>query len=352
MSLNPTLYDALNSVIPGGVRHIRHEGDPGSSRLVRRPGGGYRPDIQIWGESYILNCPYCGDTKGHLTVNYRFGTPDPSTGRDRPLTRVLKCHRRDCLSNPDNCRDFIRRVLGTGSTPLPLLAPAGTRNPARRDPLGPCLPPGDLVPLADLPDTHPAVGYLLLRGFDRQTFRRFDLSFCEQAENRAVTGRIVIPIDFRGVRIGWQARLTHTPAGSHVPKYLTMFGLPKAQILYNFDHARHMPYLVLVEGVTSVWRLGDVAVAALGKDLSEQQARLLAEASGGQRPVVVLLDGGEDQAIWTALHKLQRHRVPAIRVDLPRGLDPADFGRQQLFGLIHEQARAQGLVLPNLGVTG
>jgi DNA primase len=127
--------------------------------------------------------------------------------------------------------------------------------------------------------------------------------------------------------------------------------LPKSQILYNVDHARHMPYVILVEGVTSVWRLGDAAVAALGKDLSERQARLLVEASTGENPVIVLLDGGEDQAIWTALHKLQRHRVPAVRGDLPRGYDPADFERRQLFGLIYEQARAQHLILPSVGAT-
>ncbi len=106
-----------------------------------------------------------------------------------------------------------------------------------------------------------------------------------------------------------------------------------------------MPYIVLVEGVTNVWRLGDVGVAAFGKDLSEEQVRLLGEASGGQKPVVVLLDGGEDRAAWRAFSKLQQRRVPAVRVDLPEGLDPADFHRQRLLDLIHEQAHAQGMAL-------
>lgn len=348
MPLNPTLVAALNASIPGGVTHISCEGDPGSARLVRTPGGGNRFSIGAFGESYCLNCPYCGDTHGRLTVNYRFNMADPAAGADQPLTRLVKCHRRDCLGNPDHRRDFIRRVLGTGGRLLPVPPAARTRNHSQRETRGNCPPPGDLIPLANLPDTHPAVGYLLLRRFDRPTFHRFDLSFCERAreEHRAVTGRIIIPIDFRGARVGWQARLTYTPAGRYPPKYLSMAGLAKGQILYNYDRAQQMPFLILVEGVTSVWRLGDTAVAAFGKDLSESQARLLAEASHGEKPVIVLLDGGEEEAIRAALHKLQRHRVPALRVDLPSGSDPADFTREQLFGLIYTQARAQGVFLP------
>ncbi len=124
-----------------------------------------------------------------------------------------------------------------------------------------------------------------------------------------------------------------------------MTGLRKGSILYNFDRARHMPYIVLVEGVTDVWRLGDVGVAAFGKDISAEQISLLMEASGGQKPVVVLLDGGEDRAAWQALSRLRQQGSPVVSVDLPEGLDPADYHRQRLLDLIHEQAQAQGVTL-------
>jgi hypothetical protein len=37
---------------------------PRRKRVVRRPGGGYKLDIEIWGEGYVVNCPYCGDAGG------------------------------------------------------------------------------------------------------------------------------------------------------------------------------------------------------------------------------------------------------------------------------------------------
>jgi DNA primase len=129
-----------------------------------------------------------------------------------------------------------------------------------------------------------------------------------------------------------------------------MPGLPKGQLLYNLDRASRQPFIVLVEGVTDVWRLGSMAVSGFGKDLSDQQVCLLREASqAGARHVVILLDGGETVAAWKAKRALNRAQVPTVTVDLPSGLDPADHHQDALLQEVYHQATAQGVELPPLG---
>ncbi len=59
-----------------------------------------------------------------------------------------------------------------------------------------------------------------------------------------------------GIRVGWQARYVGEPRYRDMPKYYTCPGMPKSQLLYNFDSTMTKPFVVLVEGITDVWRIG------------------------------------------------------------------------------------------------
>ena len=158
-------------------------------------------------------------------------------------------------------------------------------------------------------------------------------------------GRVVAPIMMNGVRVGWQARLVGEPRYNTIPKYYTCPGMPKSQVLYNFDTARGEPYVIVVEGITDVWRIGDQAVALLGKTLSRQQSRLLTDTWPG-KPIIVMLDGEarqETDAIVAELVASGRNPVVPIRLD--PGWDPADYDRDALRNMIKSQARQVGVEL-------
>ena len=100
--LNPPLYYALTRRF-GKVR-VSNVGVPMSYRTrpdPQRPGRA-RIIVDTWGESYLVNCPVCYDTKQHLSVNHRFDSRDPATG-ERFGNFCVKCFRNDC--RPRNFAD-------------------------------------------------------------------------------------------------------------------------------------------------------------------------------------------------------------------------------------------------------
>jgi hypothetical protein len=107
--LNPNLYDLLArrfSVVrasrPGEGMEFRYAQD----LWTEKP----RLDIQSWGESYHVNCPFCDDVKGRVSVNHRYATYDPVTGGDN--WHLAKCFGRDCLKDADHRKQFREMVFG------------------------------------------------------------------------------------------------------------------------------------------------------------------------------------------------------------------------------------------------
>ncbi len=120
-------------------------------------------------------------------------------------------------------------------------------------------------------------------------------------------------------------------------KWVFPRGLPKAQILYGFHHARPRlgQGLVVVEGPWDVLRLAQIGVAAvalLGVSISQEQHRLLAAVSD----LVVMFDG--DPAGRRATETIGR-RLGAMPIHLADGMDPDDLTDEQL-------ATAVGQLLP------
>jgi DNA primase len=169
--------------------------------------------------------------------------------------------------------------------------------------------PPMIVSLKDMPPTSPPVDYLQKRRFGQEAWERYEISFClADCEHPTISNRIVYPIFQDGALAGWQARAIYP---NIEPKYFTSTGMQKSKLLYNLDRARSQPFLILVEGVTDVWRIGDHAVALLGHDLSPTQKNLLCQACGTSRPVLVLLDPEERERSSAVEAELRQMRVPA-----------------------------------------
>lgn len=194
------------------------------------------------------------------------------------------------------------------------------------------------IPPFALDDDHPAVQYLVKRGFDPYLiWEQFGVVYCDKAkpEDRSVgrlysrlpggmrqcaQGRLVIPIMMNGSRTGYQSRLidktengkymvwsdkeewivvremmpdgtmkehfppsTWHPEGFAPHKYLNARGSSRNKLLFGFDQAvefnksreRKDRFCVLCEGPLDAAKMGPPAIALLGKNLSSFQAEEL-----------------------------------------------------------------------------
>jgi hypothetical protein len=349
--LSPDLYDLLDHRF--GVVRTVNEGRQavvvfGKSIIT----GELATRFLDVGEQYLIACPWCGDTTGHLYVSYLYGSADPVSGR--PLTHLIRCFRRECQHQPNRLNDF-HDLLFSGRPVRTFRPRRGATTEAR--PWRPVAvpPPCELVPLTGLPSDHMVVAYLRDRGFDLAELEEvWGVAYAtEPSRFSALTGRVYVPVRHDGLTVAWQGRwpadLDWKAAG--LTKYFNLPGSWKSEVLYNLDLAVRESCVVLVEGVFDVFGLGRSGVALLGKTLSRQQLSLLAARAAG-KPVVILLDPpakDPDSARATSQVVTQlRGRFPGVvKVNLPGGLDPGDCRRCRgpLWDFIEAAAAEQGVTV-------
>jgi hypothetical protein len=218
-------------------------------------------------------------------------------------------------------------------------------------PLSTAAMPGECSRVDELEKTHPAVAYLEDRGFDvRELGETWDVTYCKRAEGIYANAgrRIVVPIRFLDLRVGWQARyvgeLDWKAAG--VTKYYTMAHFKTGQALYNHDLAALHRIVVVCEGVADVWAVGEPGVALFGKRISHRQQELLTAWAAKKGLIVLLLDPdawGDPQKHASFLEgftKAMEGRV--VEVALPGGRDPGQYDRRALWKIINAQVKAAG----------
>jgi DNA primase len=133
-------------------------------------------------------------------------------------------------------------------------------------------------------------------------------------------GRIIIPIVKDGVPISFQGRTIKDAK----PKYLFPVDQPFGNELYNWDDAKKFDTIILVEGVTSLWRTwlnGYQNVAGtFGKSLKVEQERTI-KAQTNVKRVIMLWDGGTLPEAYAAGMRLYPTKEVLI-ARLPGKLDP------------------------------
>ena len=274
--LSPELYNLLQL----RFGHITL-GNAGSEWCYRIIPGARGPELSILthGEIYRFNCPYCNDIRHRGWVSYQLGQDDPLL--HRPMTNLVGCfNETECFSQPGRRRDFLDRLLGVpgianGRPLFPEPRPGSKAAAIRAS--GPVTMPGTVFPLDALPDNHVAVQYVKNRGFDpAQIARDYDVCYCSAADdlNRGCFHRLIIPIHEGGKLVGWQARALSPGAK---PKYLNAVGPHTSRLLYNVDRGTAGNYVIIVEGPTAVWSVGERAVATLGAHVSPEKANHFAE---------------------------------------------------------------------------
>jgi len=358
---NPELVSKMSQLF--GSVQVTHVGEPLEGYYCQDPErpGSQRLKVVRWGERYLANCPFCGDSRNRLAVSHRCGIRDEQVfwPKDDGFGvwhgsgwELWKCFNEECQKDPENRKKF-RTAISTARFDGPLLR--ATDVAVRNKPtLEPYEFPGLIVPLTELPNGHPALRYLVNRKFDpAELVAKWGIGYAAEVPIRLkesmAQGRISIPVMRDGVVVGYQFRypddLDWKAAG--VMKYLTYF--PKSLTLYGIDEAEGEGILVYCEGVTDVWRYGPGAICSLGKDMSADQVSLLV-SRGKTRPLVLVPDC-DDPKSEEAFFKSAKALVQAgyqgkIGVaELPPGKDPASMPLRDLrFLVINAAASAESFV--------
>lgn len=344
--INPLLYNALRRISNTGDVEVSNRGVGAKQAVTRkltRRGLRTVTELSKGAEHYRINCPFCGDTGKRLWVNHLYGTP--GLADQRGMNWLASCYNEHCLEFPDNARKFEDQILDAMSGRAAVLRPPTVED---GDVLTVTTLPGRCELLSALPSTHPTNVYLRGRQYDVNklaTYYGISAVVEPPPEKRWLLNYVIIPIRMHGDLVGWQGRhpadLNWKQAG--ISKYYNLPGMPKRLFLYNHDNARRYGSVVVVEGVTSVWKIGGPTVAIFGKSLSQQQRRLLLEWNS----VVFMLDNDDvtAQAKMRAMYEDVRRHRPCCMVELPEGTDPANFERGALWDMIRSSAAAADVTL-------
>ena len=328
--LNPDLYDLLLKRF--GVVKVTNQGQRRIITTIPNPICN-RPPISVnsGGEHYYVNCPYCNDSRQRLAISYMWDTQDEK-GRKRG-TGLIHCFNEDCDTS-----SFELELRLYNKDDIPVIRNKPINSEKQTGLLTEVTLPGKCVPLKDLYDQHPARVYLKGRNFDPlELGAKWGLQFCTSHPNPMIDNRIIIPIYWQKKLVGWQARAI----GKSSVKYFTMPGLAKSSMLFNGDVAFTKKFGVIVEGVFDAFRVGDHAVALLGKTTSHIQ-RTYIQSAWCNGAVCVLLDADAQADIDKAVQLLRPSSFKGgiFSVRLPDGKDPGSTDHETLWQLITSAARS------------
>ena len=332
--------DPLNSVLFALLEHkfgevrIANEGVPAYIQRLADP---LRPGRIIerggpWGEYYRVNCPFCvksPDTRQRLWVNHMYGS-DYEKNR-RKYTHLAVCYNENCIER-EGMRERLEKLIFGNGRPVfrKVVIKAATADFVQQV----VAPPGEICSIAGLYDAHPAVTYVRSRGFDEQALaQQFDIGVCTnvpETGHKIMRNRIYIPITFNQQLVSWQGRVV---TGTSDMKYYNCPGTRKSCMLYNYDNARSEPYVVVVEGVPSVWRVGRPAVALFGKTMSLWQQTTISTTWAG-KPIILMLDHDARECVDQAAGLLRARGADVRPIYLPDERDPADYTAGEVADMI------------------
>lgn len=336
--LNPELYRRLKATF--GQVVIHHPGAAFTAELVvDKLHRDRRTLTRGFGEYYAVNCPGCGDKYKRLWINHRWGT----RFRGVSMHFLLHCYNEECEKRRGFISSFSRSLAGGRLDNVRILEGSREVNEVSFAGL-----PATLTAVHRLPAEHCAVRYLQdVRGHNIADLgQNWGVAWSDNSLSLPACYRIIFPIygeDATGAvkLMGAQARYydvatgSDKPADKRYPKYHTMAGTRRADLLYNGYRAKHGPYVVVTEGPFDAIRVGAATgVALLGSSMSEGQAQLLWKHWASQgKPIVLLLDADAHDKSLKIMDRLSRW-PKTVYAQLPEDKDPDDLSRRELLGII------------------
>jgi len=173
--------------------------------------------------------------------------------------------------------------------------------------------------------------YLKNRNFDTKKIQRlFQIRFCYQTGKFPY--RIVIPIIIDETIVNLTAR---DVTGKQSPKYKNLSNeealVPMKDCLYNIDSVGDK--IIIVEGPTDVWRIGEGSVATMGVEYTSKQISLI--ASKEIKEAFILYDSDATKKAEKLANTLSIF-VPKVEIINLESGDPADMKEEEVIQLRKE----------------
>ena len=358
--LNEPLYNRLQEIF-GDVKisNSGMEADVNISRNfmfdIRNPTGPqFKVEVRYWGETYCVCCPRCGDTRHRLCFSHLWGTKFEET--NCRLFGPFMAHHNDADCNWADLKDIIAgRKEGEFPAELPSVKRAAIRR--RGQIMGlPSNDPNNIVPLISLPNDHPAVIYVINRGFDiKHVVDNWGLCYCVKSEwnvpiyakydrsgtptcYRTPANRLIIPNLLPDGRwLGWQARwlgaevpIDPMTNKKLIPKYLTAPGLQKSATVFNVERAVQFTrgkLAIVSEGPLSTIATGMAGCCTMGMFPSPMQEMILYNHFNSGAIVFMVEDEAKrDRTIFRKAQEMRPNYADGVfTLLLPVGEDAASM---------------------------
>lgn len=291
--LNRDLFLRLKAVF--GQVEVLNEGQRPRLKLLRWPKN-FGGEMREWefddsanadsGESFRVNCPICGDKKGHCFISaLSFTRPKIGDRILAPAPLLIHCFRRDCFRGNREAREQLAQKL-KADTPVSLDVleesscfggSSSLQDDIYRD--------TDENLLQWSPDYHPitkdapseVLDYVDRRGIREEDIKELRIGWgkCWNHKKKAFIGNqnwLQFPIiDQAGLR-GFQSRQLHSDGDL---KYFFDPRTPKKMCLYNRKRASAYHIVAIAEGVIDALHIGRCGMAYFGYEPTKAQVKLL-----------------------------------------------------------------------------
>lgn len=282
--LNQSLYGKVKQLF-GKVEVLDENCKPKLKRQFDR--WSFQDGSGSYGETYRVNCPICGDEKGHCYISALSFTNPVVEGQTFPVAPlIIHCFRRNCFKNNPEDIAILTERLHTGE-PLSLEC-VEVEDSLFEDPKQELLRGTDIDTLLKWqPDYHPVTKDAPSEVLDYVAKR--NIRECDIKELRIGWGKcfnykkgtfigidnwLQFPIiDQTGLR-GFQSRQLKDTSKM---KYFFDARTPKKMCLYNRERASKFFVGAIAEGVIDALHIGRCGMAFFGYEPSKAQQRLLVQ---------------------------------------------------------------------------
>lgn len=185
--------------------------------------------------------------------------------------------------------------------------------------------------------------YMKSRGFSDEDMEKYSIRISGVDE---FIGRVVIPNKI--ISNNWTDMYSARSYVGHSNKYKNPSNSKKSRILFNYDNIPDNPdYMILNEGMLDSIIAGDFSVASFGKNLSNEQKRLIIQKN--PKKLYVSFDSdAKDNAINVCDSIMNSSSITTYLVELPDDQDAVDLGRDKYHEMVFNTKPFVGKVLYNI----